>query len=92
MTPLGIVLFGPFSGAQFNPAVSLALSLRGEQRWRVSFAYVLAQLAAMGRLHCQRALRRDSDWFVPWERCFRRSGEESLTRLRGNFSRLARSG
>lgn len=42
-----IVLFGPFSGAQFNPAVSLALSLRGEQRWRVSFAYVLAQLAAM---------------------------------------------
>jgi glycerol uptake facilitator-like aquaporin len=42
-----IVLFGPLSGAQFNPAVSLALSLRGEQRWRVSLAYALLQVAAM---------------------------------------------
>ena len=42
-----IVLFNPISGAQFNPAVSLALALRGEQRWRVAAAYALVQSAAM---------------------------------------------
>lgn len=42
-----IVLFNPISGAQFNPAVSLALALRGEQRWRVVAAYALVQSVAM---------------------------------------------
>lgn len=42
-----IVLFGPLSGAQLNPVVSLVLALRGEQEWRVAAAYVPAQVIAM---------------------------------------------
>lgn len=41
-----IVLFGPISGAHFNPAVTLALWLRGELRAREALAYVLVQVAA----------------------------------------------
>ncbi|MBP1475177.1 aquaporin family protein [Frateuria sp. MAH-13] len=41
-----IVLFGPISGAHFNPAVTLALWLRGELRGREALAYVLVQVAA----------------------------------------------
>ncbi|UGB39193.1 aquaporin [Frateuria soli] len=41
-----IVLFGPISGAHFNPVVTLALWLRGELRAREALAYVLVQLAA----------------------------------------------
>lgn len=40
-----IVLFGPTSGAHFNPVVSLALALRGELAWRTAAAYVAAQIA-----------------------------------------------
>ncbi len=39
-----IEVFGPVSGAHFNPAVSLIMSLRGELAWRLLGAYVLAQL------------------------------------------------
>jgi glycerol uptake facilitator-like aquaporin len=39
-----IVALGPISGAQLNPAVSLMLALRGEQPWRLTAAYVLAQV------------------------------------------------
>ena len=31
-----ILVFGPLSGAHFNPAVSLAFALRGELPWRVA--------------------------------------------------------
>ncbi|MGN2244141.1 aquaporin [Frateuria sp. GZRR33] len=41
-----IVLFGPISGAHFNPAVTLAMWLRGELRAREALAYVLVQVAA----------------------------------------------
>lgn len=40
-----IVLFGPISGAQFNPAVSLALAARGEQAWSRALAGTAAQVA-----------------------------------------------
>ncbi|MFX8620600.1 aquaporin, partial [Acinetobacter baumannii] len=30
-----ILVFGPVSGAHFNPAVSLALSIRSELRWPI---------------------------------------------------------
>jgi len=40
-----ITIFGPLSGAHFNPAVSLAFALRGELRWRQAGGYVVAQLA-----------------------------------------------
>lgn len=40
-----ILLFGPVSNAHFNPAVTLLRLARGEQHWRESIAYLLAQLA-----------------------------------------------
>ncbi len=39
-----IVTLGPVSGAQFNPAVSLCLALRGQQSWAVAGAFVAAQV------------------------------------------------
>jgi glycerol uptake facilitator-like aquaporin len=40
-----ILVFGPVSGAHFNPAVSLVFSLRGELPWRALAPYVGAQVA-----------------------------------------------
>ena len=40
-----IVVFGPISGAQFNPAVTLAFLIRGEIGWKAATAYVAAQVA-----------------------------------------------
>ena len=40
-----IVLFAPVSGAHFNPAVTLAVRLRGEISTRDALAYVAVQLA-----------------------------------------------
>jgi glycerol uptake facilitator-like aquaporin len=39
-----IALLGPTSGAHFNPAVSLALTLRGHLSWRASALYMLVQI------------------------------------------------
>jgi glycerol uptake facilitator-like aquaporin len=38
-----ILVFGPISGAHFNPAVSAAFALRGELRWWVAVFYVACQ-------------------------------------------------
>ena len=40
-----ITIFGPISGAHFNPAVSLVVASRGELKWSDAMAYVMAQLA-----------------------------------------------
>jgi glycerol uptake facilitator-like aquaporin len=40
-----ILIFGPVSGAHFNPAVTLVLALRGEFAWRDLLPYVAVQLA-----------------------------------------------
>jgi glycerol uptake facilitator-like aquaporin len=40
-----ITIFGPLSGAHFNPAVSLMFALRREIAWRTTAAYAVAQLA-----------------------------------------------
>ena len=40
-----ITLFGPISGAHFNPAVTLAFATRGEIAPRLALGYVAAQLA-----------------------------------------------
>jgi glycerol uptake facilitator-like aquaporin len=40
-----ILMFGPVSGAHFNPAVTLAFVLRGEASWVDAAAYVAAQIA-----------------------------------------------
>jgi glycerol uptake facilitator-like aquaporin len=45
-----IELFGPISGAHFNPAVSGALAWHGQMRWRDAAMYTLVQIggAALG--------------------------------------------
>jgi glycerol uptake facilitator-like aquaporin len=40
-----ILIFGPLSGAHFNPAVSLAFSLSGNLRWSEAAAYIVCQVA-----------------------------------------------
>jgi glycerol uptake facilitator-like aquaporin len=39
-----ILIFGPISGAQFNPAVSFAFALRRELPWSIAAAYAAAQI------------------------------------------------
>ena len=39
-----IAMLGPYSGAHFNPAVTLAFALRREFRWSETLPYVLVQL------------------------------------------------
>jgi glycerol uptake facilitator-like aquaporin len=39
-----ILIFGPLSGAHFNPAVSIAFSLRRELPWHDMAAYIVAQI------------------------------------------------
>lgn len=39
-----ILVFGPVSGAHFNPAVSLAFALRGELPWRSAVLYIVMQV------------------------------------------------
>jgi glycerol uptake facilitator-like aquaporin len=39
-----ITMFGPFSGAHFNPLVSLLFALRRELSWRDAAAYITVQL------------------------------------------------
>ena len=39
-----ILVFGPLSGAHFNPAVSVAFSLRGELPWQTMAVYIAAQV------------------------------------------------
>ncbi|UHQ19869.1 aquaporin [Lysobacter sp. KIS68-7] len=41
-----IVLFGPISGAHFNPVVTMAMRLRGELDTRTALAYVAVQVIA----------------------------------------------
>ena len=44
-----ILVFGPLSGAHFNPAVSIALALRGEVPWSTAAVFIVAQiLGAVG--------------------------------------------
>jgi glycerol uptake facilitator-like aquaporin len=40
-----ILVFGPLSGAHFNPAVSIAFALRREMPWSTVLTYIVAQVA-----------------------------------------------
>jgi glycerol uptake facilitator-like aquaporin len=40
-----ITIFGPVSGAHFNPAVTLILSAKGDARWIDAPGYIIAQFA-----------------------------------------------
>lgn len=46
---LGVLIYalGPISGAHFNPAVSLVMTIRGDLSWRECACYVPTQIAAM---------------------------------------------
>ena len=44
--PVIILMFGPVSGAHFNPAVSVAFALRGELPWPIAALYVAVQIVA----------------------------------------------
>jgi glycerol uptake facilitator-like aquaporin len=50
-----ILVFGPLSGAHFNPAVSLACAVRGELPWSTTVLYTVAQIvggiAGVGAAH-----------------------------------------
>jgi glycerol uptake facilitator-like aquaporin len=41
-----ITIFGPISGAHFNPAVTMAFAIRREIGWRLALAYVVVQVIA----------------------------------------------
>ncbi len=41
-----ITIFGPLSGAHFNPAVTLVFAIRREIGWRTAAAYVAAQVVS----------------------------------------------
>src|ERR1700736_6946083 len=40
-----ILIFGPVSGAHFNPAVTLAFAVGGELPWAIVGLYIAAQIA-----------------------------------------------
>ena len=46
-----ILIFGPISGAHFNPAVSIAFALRHELPWSIAAAYIVAQIVGSGFEH-----------------------------------------
>ena len=60
-----ITIFGPLSGAHFNPAVSLAFAIRRELAWRMAGAYLAAQLvgAVLG-VYAAHAMFAEPIWQV----------------------------
>lgn len=58
-----IVLFGPLSGAHFNPAVTLVMRLRGETLPAPAFAYVAVQcVAAVAGVLLAHAMFGEAPW------------------------------
>jgi len=60
-----ITVFGPLSGAHFNPAVTLVAALRRDLPWRTALAYPPAQLtgAVLG-VWCAHAMFGEAIWQV----------------------------
>jgi glycerol uptake facilitator-like aquaporin len=60
-----ITVFGPLSGAHFNPAVTLVAALRRDLPWRMALAYPPAQLAgAVLGVWCAHAMFGEAIWQV----------------------------
>ena len=58
-----ILVFGPISGAHFNPAVTLASSVTGQLPWKEAFGYIIAQgLGAFGGVATAHAMFGASLW------------------------------
>jgi glycerol uptake facilitator-like aquaporin len=47
-----ILIFGPLSGAHFNPAVSVAFALRDTLGWSAAGVYIVAQAALLAFGQC----------------------------------------
>ena len=60
-----VTVFGPVSGAHFNPAVTLVAALRRDLPWRAALAYPPAQLAgAILGVWCAHAMFGEAIWQV----------------------------
>jgi glycerol uptake facilitator-like aquaporin len=60
-----ITVFGPISGAHFNPAVTLVAAIRRDLPWRAALAYPPAQLAgAILGVWCAHAMFGEAIWQV----------------------------
>jgi glycerol uptake facilitator-like aquaporin len=60
-----VTVFGPLSGAHFNPAVTLVAALRRDLPWRAALAYPPAQLAgAVLGVWCAHAMFGEAIWQV----------------------------
>jgi len=60
-----VTVFGPVSGAHFNPAVTLVAALRRDLPWRAALAYSPAQLAgAILGVWCAHAMFGEAIWQV----------------------------
>ncbi|CAN7445628.1 aquaporin [Caulobacter sp. LjRoot300] len=60
-----ITVFGPLSGAHFNPVVTLVAALRRDLPWRAALAYPPAQLAgAVLGVWCAHAMFGEAIWQV----------------------------
>ena len=60
-----ITVFGPLSGAHFNPAITLVAALRRDLPWRAALAYPPAQLAgAVLGVWCAHAMFGEAIWQV----------------------------
>jgi glycerol uptake facilitator-like aquaporin len=57
-----VALFGPVSGAHFNPAVSLVQAVRGQMFWADAAGYVLTQVAGC----CAGAVLAHMMFKLPW--------------------------
>jgi glycerol uptake facilitator-like aquaporin len=57
-----IALFGPVSGAHFNPAVSLIEAMRGALSWRDAGAYVVVQILGC----CSGVVLAHAMFDLPW--------------------------
>jgi glycerol uptake facilitator-like aquaporin len=57
-----IALFGPLSGAHFNPAVSLVQGMRGALSWRDAGIYALVQILGC----CAGAILAHAMFDLPW--------------------------
>lgn len=60
-----VAVFGPLSGAHFNPAVTLVFALQQETSWTIAGAYIAAQMAgAILGVWCAHAMFAEPAWQV----------------------------
>ena len=82
-----IYIFGPISGAHFNPAVTLAVAWRGGHTWRDVPAYLVAQVAgAFMGVYCAHLMFAEP--LVQVSRHVRSGGPQVFSELIATFGLL----